>query len=126
MPADAAPERPALLSKGHPNYARKSTLLDEYYLAVRLRLPHAPPFERLPVSLRTNGNLLNNFRLIWVIPRSAQKYSAFHPTQISGHFSAVPSRQEGRFAIVTNVRRDAADAAASGAKSCLQGGFSRE
>jgi hypothetical protein len=71
--------------------------------------------------LRTNGYLLDNFRLIWVIQCSVQKYSAFHPTQISGAFSAVPSRQQGRFAIVTNARRDAVDAAASGAKSCLQG-----
>ena len=84
--------------------------MTKYYLAACLRLPHAPPSERLPVSLRTNGYLLNNFRLIWVIQSSAQKYSAFHPTQISGAFSAVPSRQEGRFAIVTNVRRDAVDA----------------
>jgi hypothetical protein len=28
----------------------------------------------------------------------AQKYSAFHPTQISGYFHAVPTRQEGRIA----------------------------
>jgi hypothetical protein len=48
--------------------------------------------------LRVNGNLLNNFRLIWVIQSSAKKYSAFHQTQISGYFRAVSSRQEGRIA----------------------------
>src|SRR3954464_2911026 len=127
MPADAAPERPALLSKGHPKYARTYTLLDE---PLPGRVPsvsrHAPPSERLPVSLHTNGNLLNNFRLIWVIQSPAQKYSAFHPTQISGYFRAVPSRQEGRIARRhergtgcggrSSVRRDA----------CSQGGFGRE
>ena len=41
-------------------------------------------------------------------------------------FPRVPSRQEGRIAIVTNARRDVVDAAASGARSCLQGGFGRE
>ena len=45
-----------------------------------------------------NGNLLNNFRLIWVIQPPAQKYSALHRPQISGYFCAVPSRQEGRIA----------------------------
>jgi hypothetical protein len=48
--------------------------------------------------MRTNGDLLNNFRLIWVIQPSAQKYSAFHHPQISGVFHAIPSRQEGRIA----------------------------
>ncbi len=96
MPADAAPERSARLSKGHPKYARTYTLLDEL-LPERVHF-RAPPSERLPVSLHANGNLLNNFRLIWVIQPPAQKYSAFHRPQISGSFRAVPSRQEGRIA----------------------------
>jgi hypothetical protein len=69
--------------------------LTNYYLNACLR---APPSERLPVSLHTNVNLLNNFRLIWVIQPPAQKYSALHRPQISGSFCAVPSRQEGRIA----------------------------
>ena len=69
--------------------------LTNYYLNACLR---APPSERLPVSLHTNGNLLNNFRPIWVIQPPAQKYSALHRPQISGYFRAVPSRQEGRIA----------------------------
>jgi hypothetical protein len=116
MPADTAPELPAGLSKGHPNYARTYTLLTKYYLGVLFVSRHAPPSERLPVSLRANGILLNNFRPIWVIQPSAQKYSAFLPSQISGFFCAVPSRQEGRIAIVTNARRDVVDAAASARK----------
>ena len=72
--------------------------LTNYYLAVCLVSRHAPPSERLPISLRANGNLLNNFRLIWVIQPPAQKYFAFPHPQISGYFRAVPSRQEGRIA----------------------------
>jgi hypothetical protein len=70
--------------------------LTNYYLDACLRFPARPPSERLPVSLRANGNLLNNFRPIWVIPSPAQKYFAFPRPQISGFFRAVPSRQEGR------------------------------
>jgi len=85
-----------------------------------------PGLKRPLISLRVNGNLLNNFRLIWVIQPAAKKYSAFHPTQISGYFRAVPSRQEGRIARRhergtgcggrSSVRREASS----------QGGFSRE
>ena len=125
MPADASPERSARLSKNHPRYARTYTLLDQVLPG---RVPSSPgtppPSERLPVSLRANGILLNNFRLIWVIQPPAQKYSAFPPPQISGFFRAVPSRQEGRIA-----RRHERGTGCGGRSSvrreaCLQGGLS--
>jgi hypothetical protein len=63
---------------------------------------HRPPRFALskgsPVSLRTGGDLLNNFRLIWVIQPPLQRYIAFHRPQISGYFRAVSTRQEGRIA----------------------------
>jgi hypothetical protein len=63
------------------------------------------PLERQPVSLRANGNLLNNFRPIWV--KNAQRRNiSVSLTQTSGYFRGVPLRQEGRIAIVTNTRRD--------------------
>src|SRR4029078_9467481 len=46
-----------------------------------------------------------------------EKYFAFAVGQINSRNSAVRSRQEGRFAIVTNAGKDAVDAAASGAQS---------
>jgi hypothetical protein len=66
-------------------------------------------------ALREKSNLLNRFNLIWVVQFSSQIYTSSLSPQISGYFRAVPSRQEGRIAIVTNARRDAVDAAASGA-----------
>ena len=85
MPADASPERSARLSKNHPRYARTYTLLDHVLPGCVPPSPGTPPpSERLPVSLRANGILLNNFRLIWVIQPPTQKYSAFPPPQISG------------------------------------------
>jgi hypothetical protein len=86
------------------------------YLDVWRRFPARPAFRRFPISLRASGDLLNNFRLIWVIQPPEQKYSAFPHPQISGFFRTVPSRQEGRIAIVTNARRDAVDARASARK----------
>src|SRR3954463_1076068 len=84
MPADAAPERSARHSKGHPKYARTYTLLNQALPGRVLISRHARPFERFPVSLCANGILLNNFRLIWVIQTSAQKYSAFpHPQSVA-------------------------------------------
>jgi hypothetical protein len=66
--------------------------------------------------LRAKSNLLNRFNLIWVVQPALQKFPASHCPQISGYFRAVPSRQEGRIAIVTNARRDVVDAAASARK----------
>ena len=78
------------------------------------------------LGLRDGTIFRSNSNVICPVQSHAQKYSAFHPTQISGYFRAVPSRQEGRIAIVTNARRDVVDAAASGASSRSQGGFGRE
>ena len=65
---------------------------------------------------REKSNLLNGFNLIWVVQLPSQIYTSFLSPQISGYFRAVPSRQEGRIAIVTNARRDAVDARASARK----------
>jgi len=116
MLADAAPARSARLSKGHLNTHIHAPYLTKYYLAAWHRFPARPALERPLISLRANGNLLNNFRLIWVIQPPAQKYSAFpHPQSVA--FSA-PSRLDkmGGSRVVTNAGRDAVDAAASGAK----------
>jgi len=64
-------------------------------------------------TMREKSNLLNGFNLIWVVQPSSRIYSASPSPQISGFFRTVSSRQEGRFAIVTNARRDAVDATAS-------------
>ena len=66
----------------------------------------------LEKPLREKSNLLNRFNLIWVVQLSSQIYTSSLFPQISGYFRAVPSRQEGRIAIVTNARRDVVDAAA--------------
>jgi hypothetical protein len=48
-----------------------------------------------------------------------QKYSAFQKHQISCIFSAVPSRQEGRIAIVTDAGRDVMDAGGASRRTAL-------
>jgi hypothetical protein len=53
----------------------------------------------------------------------AQKYSAFHPTQISGSFPLSRLDKRGGSRVVTNAGRDAVDAAASGAKRVRRAGF---
>jgi hypothetical protein len=50
------------------------------------------------LGARDGAIFRNNFKLICPVQPRAQKYSAFHLTQISGFFCAVPSRQEGRIA----------------------------
>ncbi len=66
--------------------------------------------------LRVKSNLLNRFKLIWVVQSVPQIYSASTSPQISSFLRAVPPRQEGRIAVVTNARRDAVDARASARK----------
>jgi hypothetical protein len=73
--------------------------------------------------VRAKSNLLNRFNLIWVVQLSLQIYTSSLSPQISGYFRAVPSRQEGRIAIVTNARRDVVDAAALGARRDRRAGF---
>ena len=83
--------------------------------AERLRRESATGAIALEKPLRAKSNLLSRFNLIWVVQLSPQTYTSSLSPQISGYFRAVPSRQEGRIAIVTNARRDVVDAAASGA-----------
>ncbi len=61
-------------------------------------------------SLRANGELLNGINLICPVQSRLQKYSASPLTQITSISLAIPSHTEGRFAIVTDVGRDAVDA----------------
>ena len=56
---------------------------------------------RKPV--RAGANLSNGINLIWAVQPYAEKYFCFHPTQIISSSHAVPSRNEGRIAIVTDV-----------------------
>jgi len=65
---------------------------------------------RRAIVLRAKSNLQNNFNLIWVVQSLRKKLLASSSPQISGFLRAVPSRQEGRIAIVTNARRDVMDA----------------
>jgi hypothetical protein len=48
--------------------------------------------------------------LICPVQSSREKYSASRQTQITTTTAAIPSRQEGRIAIVTSAGRDAMDA----------------
>jgi hypothetical protein len=70
-----------------------------------------PPQNRV----RVKSDFLSRFKLIWVVQSRWKKYFAFRAPQISGTFAPSRAHTEGRFAIVTNVARDAMDAAASGA-----------
>jgi len=95
MLADAVPARSARLSKAHLKHPHTYTLLNNNYPAAWHRLPARPTLERLLISLRANGDLLNNFRLIWVIQPPAQKYSTFPHPQISGFFPRCPVSTRG-------------------------------
>src|SRR5438445_13076901 len=77
-------------------------------------------------AVRVKSNLLNGFNLIWVVQLSSQIYTASLSPQISGYFRAVPARQEGRIAIVTNARRDVVDAAASARRRSRRASLSCE
>ena len=98
MPADAVLERSARLSKDHLKHAHIRDLTGQRTTWTCGLAFRPPALGTLPVSLRANGDLLKNFRLIWVIQPPAQKYSAFLHPQISGFLRTVPSRQEGRIA----------------------------
>ena len=67
-------------------------------------------------AVREKSNLLNRFNLIWVVQLSLQKYTSSLSSPNQCFFRAVPPRQEGRIAVVTNARRDAVDARASAHK----------
>jgi hypothetical protein len=54
--------------------------------------------------------LSKQFNAILPVQSLPKKYFHFLPTQITGISHAVPPFSQGRFAIVTDVRRDAVDA----------------
>lgn len=67
--------------------------LPEYALQVaRLRLPARATLKTLPLSLGTNGDLVNNFRQILVIQRWAPNYSKYPYRQGAASSSCVNAR----------------------------------
>jgi hypothetical protein len=60
--------------------------------------------------LRAQPNFSNRINAILPVQPLSQKYFHSLATQITGISSAVPPFSQGRFAIVTDVRRDAVDA----------------
>ena len=69
--------------------------------------------EHLRSPLRVNQNFLKKINLILSVQSYLKKYSAFAVGQIISTSSPRPVPTKGRFAIVTDVRRDAVDAAVS-------------
>ena len=67
-------------------------------------------------QINPTGKSLLIFRNRVKSPKS--KYSAFAVGQISARTPAIPSRQEGRIAIVTNAGRDAVDAVSALDEMC--------
>jgi hypothetical protein len=60
--------------------------------------------------MRETGDLLSRINVIWPVQSCLQKYSASPPPQIKITTSVISPFYKGRFAIVTDVRRDAVDA----------------
>ena len=73
------------------------------------------------ISVRTN--FPNPINLICPVQPSPRKYTSSRGPQISRTSPPVPARQEGRIAIVTDVGRNAVDAAAPAALMGSQGGL---
>jgi hypothetical protein len=65
--------------------------------------------------MRVRPNFLNPINVICPVQLSLQKYISSRCPQISPTSQPVPARQEGRIAIVTDVGRNAVDAAAPAA-----------
>ena len=65
--------------------------------------------------MRDETNFLNPIKVICPVQRPLQKYTSSRFPQISPTTPPVPARQEGRIAIVTDVGRNAVDAAAPAA-----------
>jgi hypothetical protein len=63
-------------------------------------------------DLHARRDLLKRIKLIPPVQPLSQKYFGFLSTQITSISSAIPSRSEGRFAIVTDAGWDAVDAEA--------------
>jgi hypothetical protein len=62
--------------------------------------------------MRLNSNFVNRFKLIWVVGSLCTNILLSENQKLCS-LPAVPPRQEGRFAVVTNVGRDAVDAVVS-------------
>jgi hypothetical protein len=73
--------------------------------------------------MRDETNFLNPINVICPVQPSLQKYTSSRRPQISPTTPPVPARQEGRIAIVTDVGRNAVDAAAPAALKRSQGGL---
>ena len=73
--------------------------------------------------MRDGANFPNPIKVIWPVQPSLQKYTSSRRPQISPTTPPVPARQEGRIAIVTDVGRNAVDAAAPAALIRSQGGL---
>jgi hypothetical protein len=61
-------------------------------------------------ALREKSNLLRQISLFLPVQSRLQKNFCFPETQITSISLAIPSHSEGRFAVVTDVGRDAVDA----------------
>jgi len=75
--------------------------------------------EAVKNRLRLQRNLPRHFNLIWAVQSLREKFSAFAVGQITFTNSPVSPRHEGRFAIVTDVRRDAVDASGASDEGAL-------
>jgi hypothetical protein len=66
--------------------------------------PHWPGLMIVENRLRLNSNLLNRFKLIWVVQSVVQKYFASRFPQISGYLFAFRTHERG-VRVVTDVGR---------------------
>jgi hypothetical protein len=64
------------------------------------------------MALRLKSKNPCRFKLIWPVQSAPEKYSGFHPTQISG-LSRPFRSEEGRWPSSRTLERDAVDAATS-------------
>ena len=67
--------------------------------------------------MRQKSHFLSHFNAITFVQSSQEKHSALRFPQISRTLARIPPREEGRFAIVTNVE------AGSGGRETSQRGF---
>jgi hypothetical protein len=72
--------------------------------------------------VRDGAIFRNKFNVICPVQSRAQKYSAFHPTQISGFFALSRLDKRGGSRVVTNAGWDAVDAGSVRREACSQGG----
>jgi hypothetical protein len=68
---------------------------------------------RVARGVHQNAILLNRINVIWVVQSPSAKIFPFPPDPNQIYIDCRPAPTEGRFAIVTDVRRDAVDALAT-------------